>query len=145
MKDSRFGQHGKPDTGTVDLKTPPWHGMNEPEFMARVRQTFLEQLPDRVRDITESASDLSAPDGADHREASERLLSAAHNLKGTAGTVGAEEMGVLANRLATTARRWLEQSGAPGIDEVAAVARDAAALADTADEFRSWMELDPGS
>ena len=140
MKDSRFGQHGKPETGTFELKTPPWHGMDEPEFMARVRQTFLEQLPDRVRDITESAADLADPEAVEHRQAADRLLSAAHNLKGTAGTVGAEEMGVLASRLAATARRWQDQPTPPTPEEVAAVTRDATALAATAEQFRTWME-----
>ena len=77
-------------------------GTPEPEFMARIRRMFVEGLAGRVermrRGLNGVAEDVAAgrPPAAHYVE---DLFLASHSLKGTAPSVGAEDVGWEAGEL----------------------------------------------
>ncbi|MBT8403606.1 MAG: Hpt domain-containing protein [Gemmatimonadetes bacterium] len=84
-------------------------GQPEPEFMARIREMFVEGLPDRLARMRRGLERVEA----DLREGRppaahgvEDLFLAAHSLKGTAPSVGAVDVGWESGRLSETAEDW---------------------------------------
>ena len=103
------------------MDTPPWKGIDEPDFMPKIRRTFAELLPGRLERGRRALDGLLAHGPAEVEADLEALRGVAHDLAGTARTMGAPEVGDHALSVTATLREARE--------------RDAAT-------FLRWMEAD---
>ena len=122
------------------MSTPPWFGTDEPEFMPRVRRTFADQLTARMRTLRDACTVLAQEPGS--AEAIEQIRATAHDLSGTAATVGAAEVGRLAIGITNTMREWSRDT--PDADPpVSELTTRVAELEEAGREFLGWMEWKP--
>ena len=106
------------------------------QVMAQVRRGFCDGLPARVRRMESALEELT--EGYRFRLA-ETFYLAAHSLKGTAPSFGAQELADHAAGLADTGRGWLE-AGAAAPEEVAAAAERVRRLRLAAERYLSAVE-----
>lgn len=124
------------------MSLPPWHGIEEPDFLPDIRRQFADYLPGRMQRARE-ALDLIALTPGEFRSYLDDLFTVVHDLSGTASSLGGVELGEVAKRVAAAVRPWTKSDSPPDaldIEEVDTVLKE---LEARSSEFLGWMDVDP--
>lgn len=116
-----------------DDPPPPWRHADDPPWLGRVREVFAERLAVRLAAVERARGEAARGEiGAATRQA---LFKAAHDVAGTAASVGGARLG----RAARAVAERVDLRGAPGaVEPTPALSADLTEFDAAARQFLRW-------